>query len=102
MISEDELKYLADMPVMATGIEVADMARELLQRRWTPVSERLPEEGKEVLVFISWPEMPESEMASSYEMGILHTNCFYEAQEGGYKLKYVNHWMPLPEPPEVE
>ena len=86
MISENELKYLADMPVMATGIQVADMARELLQRRWIPVSERLPKEKQEVIVINKYC------CVSNWVYSKALINTFTD----------FTHWMPLPELPEVE
>lgn len=56
--------------------------------RWVPVTERLPEDGKDVLVLIR---------------GIVDVG-FHFAQYGWetYTMRTVGitHWMPLPEPPK--
>ena len=61
------------------------------ERRWIPVSERLPEEGEEVVVAV--------------EGGFVYPDTFDCVSEGilhFYDSCNVTHWMPLPEPPEVE
>ena len=67
--------------------------------RWIPVTERLPEDRSDVLVVAYWHERwgvymgwcaPER-VAWSVHIGI-----------GDRSDIAVTHWMPLPEPPEVE
>ena len=78
-------------------LEAFDMAIEALeQTRWIPVSERLPEDGEEVLCFLE-----------SEEMAILfRRNNWgqYEWVDGGFATgSYdVIAWMPLPEPYKAE
>ena len=56
------------------------------ERRWIPVSERLPEFGDVVLVCDS--------------KGYVNKDFRYEA-DGKWKLTdFVRHWMPLPEAPK--
>lgn len=78
---------------------VAKESAELLERRWIPVEERLPEDRSDVLVVAYWNERwgvymgwcaPER-AAWSVHIGI-----------GDRSDIAVTHWMPLPEPPEVE
>lgn len=78
---------------------VAKESAELLERRWIPVTERLPEDRGDVLVIAYWNErwsvymgwcVPESAKWRVY-VGIWDRNDVA-----------VTHWMPLPEPPEVE
>ena len=78
---------------------VAKESAELLERRWIPVEERLPEDRSDVLVVAYWHERwgvymgwcaPER-AAWSVHVGI-----------GDRSDIAVTHWMPLPEPPEVE
>lgn len=78
---------------------VAKESAELLERRWIPVEERLPEDRSDVLVVAYWHERwgvymgwcaPER-AAWSVHIGI-----------GDRSDIAVTHWMPLPEPPEVE
>ena len=70
---------------------------DLLERRWVPVTERLPEDRSDVLVVAYWHEKwgvymgwcaPER-AAWSVHIGIGDRNDIA-----------VTHWMPLPEPPE--
>lgn len=67
-----------------------EIERLQAERRWIPVSERLPEEGVEVLVFD--------------EKGDYLTDCLRRWQNGSLNWENdddgVTHWMPLPEPPE--
>ena len=78
---------------------VTKESAELLERRWIPVEERLPEDRSDVLVVAYWHERwgvymgwcaPER-AAWSVHIGI-----------GDRSDIAVTHWMPLPEPPEVE
>lgn len=78
---------------------VTKESAELLERRWIPVEERLPEDRSDVLVVAYWHERWGAYMgwcaperaAWSVHVGI-----------GGRSDIAVTHWMPLPEPPEVK
>lgn len=80
---------------------VAKESAELLERRWIPVTERLPE-------IEPWG-------TSKVVLGIVQNESGYPpphpcfcAYLGNQKwrtrgrLATISHWMPLPEPPEVE
>ena len=78
---------------------LAKESAELLERRWIPVTERLPEDRSDVLVVAYWHERwgvymgwcaPER-VAWSVHIGI-----------GDRSDIAVTHWMPLPEPPKEE
>ena len=78
---------------------VTKESAELLERRWIPVEERLPEDRSDVLVVAYWHERwgvymgwcaPER-AAWSVHVGI-----------GDRNDVAVTHWMPLPSGPEVE
>jgi hypothetical protein len=60
---------------------------------WIPVSERLPEEGKSVLVCYrsGW---------SRVEIGLRRDDRWAVPGAGTYRTKLVTHWMPLPEVPK--
>ncbi len=69
--------------------------------RWIPVTERLPEEWTEVFVFARCH--PDSE-------GFVQT-AVYTGNPGKWRVTWdhclledniVTHWMPLPEPPEMD
>ena len=57
------------------------------ERRWIPVSERLPEEKQSVLA------LDRTGTAYHWEYSRSLSNIF---------VGYYTHWMPLPNPPEVE
>jgi len=81
----------------------AENARLREQLRWIPVGERLPEKnysdiGDEVLVKLGYPL--ERTAAMKFDEGV-----FYSGGWGSPSTDWtdkVTHWMPLPEPPEVE
>lgn len=100
---------------------VAKESAELLERRWIPVEERLPEER--VLVNVVWVNrVPEPYYKKIKGVPFSDTACFYRgrwywdspvvidllAEYGKDEFDLVDdaveitHWMPLPEPPEVE
>ena len=79
--------------------EALDMAISSLkeQPRWISVDERLPERKTEVLCFsknagvfvgTDWVDWPDGKI-------MFHLGTSYD-------WPYATHWMPLPEPPEVE
>ena len=78
---------------------VTKESAELLERRWIPVTERLPEDRSDVLVVAYWHERwgvymgwcaPER-VAWSVHIGI-----------GDRSDIAVTHWMPLPDPLEMK
>ena len=78
---------------------VTKESAELLERRWIPVTERLPEDRSNVLVVAYWHE----------RWGVYMGWCAPERAEWSVHVGIgdrddvaVTHWMPLPEPPEVE
>ena len=58
-------------------------ASEILQKRWTPVTERLPEFNENVLVY-------------SAHSGLICIDANIQFDRN------ATHWMPLPEPPKGE
>lgn len=79
-------------------IEVCEIAieaiREQEQRRWIPVTERLPENYISVLVYLPG-ERPLPTVHEAYigDDGEWHSSVVY-----GVENADVTHWMPMPEP----
>ena len=79
--------------------DAADVIEELSKPKWIPVTERLPEDGSDVLAYLKYADNSRIAAANYYKgtwqdcvMGRL-----YLTEEG-----FVTHWMPLPEPPQEE
>jgi hypothetical protein len=72
--------------------EVYTMAIEALEQksRWIPVSERLPKEGKEVLV----------SGYDTYNKKVIISR--YQGEQYGFTCGLVSAWMPLPKPYEPQ
>lgn len=66
-----------------------ELKRVKAERRWIPVTERLPESGVRVIVC----------RGNKVEQGVfLGVNGWWKVY--GTNTKNVTHWMPLPEPPK--
>lgn len=83
------------VPSLTLGERLADhlIANNVTVQEWIPVSERLPEDGDVVIIWVT----------SYMELG------WYDADVAAWKSEYVNdyegdvtHWMPLPQPPKGE
>ena len=77
-----------------------NIIRDLRERtRWIPVSERLPEYGKAVLIMTTTSVLPRIGRHSPTIPQWATTDLLYY-----HDISYseVTHWMPLPEPPESE
>ncbi len=86
--------------VLNQRLDAIDVAQEALreQPRWIGAEERLPEEtlvGKYILVCIKnrWNEQ---------RVDTVHWWGPERMHEGAWFWSDITHWMPLPEPPEVE
>lgn len=64
---------------------------------WVPISERLPEDRREVLVTAYWHETYQVMMASYYGDGLWWCVPFNNCGEHTQRLN-PKAWMPLPEP----
>lgn len=82
--------------------EAKQMAIEAIeQTRWIPVSERLPEDRREVLVTAYWHETYQVMMASYYGDGLWWCVPFNNCGEHMRRLN-PKAWMPLPKPYEPQ
>lgn len=67
------------------------------QPRWISVDERLPEPFVSVLVY-----MPDERPLPPVHEGFLAREGMWYANHFDREPMEITHWMPLPEPPEVE
>lgn len=72
--------------------------REMLERvpQWIPVSERLPEEGQEVL---AWNNGGQCEKPWQGHVLCVYRNGEWRESQESDLYPGITHWMPLPEPP---
>lgn len=68
--------------------------------RWIPVSERLPGEGEQVIVWM--PDCPHH--PCGMDMGSCMTDSIWGVtwMVSGGRSAFPSHWMPLPETPEAK
>ncbi len=89
-ISDELLKQLRNAPITILHEEPTI---ELVQQ-WISVKDRLPENGKKVLVYCK-------ENKNDYEIGAYSdTYMGFFVRQTWYEN--ITHWMPLPEPPKGE
>lgn len=81
---------------------VAKESAELLERRWIPVEERLPENFQNVLCWGEYFRYGDfNAMFADYALGYQINGSWGGEVTNGTKARALA-WMPLPEPPEVE
>jgi hypothetical protein len=84
-----------DIRIRQGGDDAIAAVGEMLPR-WIPVSERLPQEDEDVIVFTDEENEMGVHVASIDEDGV-----WCPSHGDGWMFPTVTHWMPLPEPPEV-
>lgn len=96
-----------------TSEEIADnlLDNGVTVQEWIPVTERLPERDKEVLLIVhGWEDrlyytgcLHRQEAERSWLTGIESKASDWEIWGFSYSREpIVTHWMPLPEPPKGE
>ena len=92
VIREQELQH------NLKGLGWVEMAMDKLPTlpapQWVSVKDRLPEEQKEVLIYL--PEYDSVEMASLFTIPSMNLREWAQ-NEYAYMLDEVSYWMPLPE-----
>lgn len=66
--------------------------------KWIKCNERMPEENKNVLIFLLNKEVHEGYMYKAYN-SLTRFNSF---SMKSIDSRFVSHWQPLPNPPEGE
>lgn len=91
-------------------LDLADVLREAAEKlkkmRWIPVDEKKPEPYETVIVSVAtrngYEEPVSFETLAAYER---RTDVWEDGLDGSPVTKadyeHVTHWMPMPEPPEV-
>ena len=88
-IKADELQHIAYMQTLEIQKLNARIAELEAERRWIPVSERLPEKDGYYLVSDDHGDIMSCEFLADYK------------GEPIWDVAGVLYWMPLPEPPEM-
>ena len=78
-----------------------EIERLQAERRWIPVSERLPKYGRAVLIMTKTSVVPKIGVHSPTIPQWATTDLFYY-HDISYSQVTHWHWMPLPPPPEEE
>lgn len=81
---------------------VAKESAELLELRWIPVTERLPELDELVLVIASGKPKENITLDNAVELATLYSDGWCLEMCPQWTGATVTHWMPLPEAPEAE
>ena len=116
LILKEELKqrtdgyttYLANGgkgdPAEEVNLDALAMAISALeQKKWIPVTERLPDTAARVLVCRTWLGTVFKPVYGYYQDFPNQKGCWYIlTEEGYYPQREVTHWMPLPEAPKGE
>ena len=85
--------YAAMMKVVDEACILAVAAlREQEQRRWIPVTERLPDVGSRVIAC--------GEKGGVFVVKSEGITTGFGRMDGASKYRSFTHWMPLPEPPK--
>lgn len=87
----------AQKSLMGRVLYIIDQMPTITMPQWVSVKDRLPEEQKEVLIYL--PEYDSVEMASLFTIPSLNLKEWTQ-DEDAFMLDEVSHWMSMPEPPD--
>jgi len=97
----EALRFLASTAKTAEA-HWMNKAAEEIERRWIPVSERLPEHDTNVLIAVGRKDgevVVKEVLFVDWSLPHEPADPRFSDDYGGEDLKDVSHWMPLPEPP---
>lgn len=83
-----------DITIHCESEEEHNKVLEILNRRWIPVSERLPEKGGAYLVTTKWKGSYSGDVYTETNMAV------YKEKQKEWDCAGIIAWMPLPEPYE--
>lgn len=92
---EELQKQVAYWQTKLTKSMCGETLAELSKPRWIPVTERLPEDGSDVLAYLDSRITAANYYKETWQDCVM--GRLYLTEEG-----FVTHWMPLPEPPKEE
>ena len=87
---------MTDVKRELTDAEIEELGSQEAERRWIPVSERLPEHMQRVIVSNG---RSVGEAKYFYFAGVGFRHGWYQIDGMALGASYATHWMPLPEPP---
>ena len=87
----------AQKSLMWRVLYIIDQMPTITMPQWIRAEERLPEERKEVLIYL--PGYDSVEMAAIFTIPSMNLKEWAK-NEDAYMLDEVSYWMPLPEPPK--
>ncbi len=103
MTVEEALKILDTIPTISEQVDALEMAIQALeQTRWIPVSERLPKDHKNVLIYLSLNQITIG-LYNSHRLPFMNKPIGWGANAPhDWSSDEVVAWMPLPEPYKAE
>lgn len=91
---EAEIKAVEDACILAVAA-----IREQEQRRWIPVTERLPEKDDRFMCTYKFNSNSEMQFVGDLYYFASDKHPYWQHESAGV---IVTHWMPLPEPPKED
>jgi hypothetical protein len=86
---KDKEEVYTNGTVLVPVFRIEQMVEHYFNNAWIPVSERLPEQGQEVIIYTG-------NILKPTVMAYQFWNPKYDT------WTHVTHWMPLPEPPQED
>ena len=98
-MAEDALELLKEQPEQKFFVASDGKITPLpIQQEWISVKDKLPDDASDVLAYYDCGDSGHVIFVNYYK------NCWYDVFNDlidDLEQGYITHWMPLPEPPEV-